>query len=129
MSPCLVFTGRLSDSGYGRVTTPHATHFAHKVMWEAEHGTVPDGMELDHLCRVRACANPAHLEPTTHRENVLRGVGPSAVNAVKTHCDRGHEFTPTNTYIPPKRPDERQCRRCRANLHYFQSVKGHPLLF
>lgn len=58
-------------------------------------------MVLDHLCRITLCCNPEHLEPVTQAENIMRGIAPSAFNAVKTHCKRGHEFTPENTYIQP----------------------------
>jgi hypothetical protein len=67
-------------------------------------------MHLDHLCRNTRCVNPDHLEPVTLAENVLRGVSSPAMNARKTHCDSGHEFTPANTYISPR--SERKCRAC-----------------
>lgn len=70
---------------------------AHRFCYELLVGPVPDGLVLDHLCRVRHCVNPDHLEPVTHRENVSRGVGPTAINSQKTHCKRGHPFTKENT--------------------------------
>lgn len=66
---------------------------AHRVSYEFEHGPVPDGMVLDHLCRTTLCVNPAHLELVTQRENILRGIGFAAVNAAKTHCPHGHEYS------------------------------------
>jgi hypothetical protein len=73
-------------------------------------GAVPEGLELDHLCRVRGCVNPKHLEPVTHRENLMRGESWSAVNARKTHCPEGHPYDETNTYIDGK--GRRRCREC-----------------
>ncbi len=71
-------------------------------------------MTLDHLCRNKACVNPEHLEPVTQKENVLRGVGPTAINAKKTHCIRGHEFNEQNTIFHP-RTNYRTCRVCKNN--------------
>lgn len=78
--------------------------YAHRVMYTALVGTIPDGLTLDHLCRNRPCVNPDHLEPVTYRENILRSRNAAAENARKTHCIRGHE-------LPP--PDERGRRTCK----------------
>jgi hypothetical protein len=67
-------------------------------------------LKLDHLCRNPACVRPDHLEAVTARENTLRGIGPTAVNALKTHCVHGHEFTPENTRMKGIR---RVCRECQ----------------
>jgi hypothetical protein len=83
---------------------------AHRAAYELAHGPVPPGMVLDHRCRERTCINPAHLEPVPNRENVLRGVGPSAVNARKTACKRGHPLAGPNLYRMPD--GRRQCRAC-----------------
>lgn len=70
-TPCLIWQGSLNDRGYG-MSSSGGWRLAHKVQWETVHGPVPDGLELDHLCRQRDCVNPAHLEPVTHAENMRR---------------------------------------------------------
>lgn len=74
---CWIFTGSKTYHGYPRIIIGSTqVHFAHRVMWELKNGPVPDGLELDHLCRNRACVNPDHLEPVSHRENCMRGQSP-----------------------------------------------------
>ena len=104
-----VFRGPIQP-GYGKYNIKRKTHSAHKFLWEAIHGKVPIKMHLDHLCRVRNCVNPAHLEIVTHKENILRGLSPSAFHAKKTHCINGHAFTDENTY---RYKNRRQCKACR----------------
>lgn len=84
---------------------------AHRISYTWLVGPIPDGLVLDHLCRHRECVNPKHLQPVTHWENIMRGVGPSPVNAAKPKCKYDHEFTPENTWINPK-TGWRQCRTC-----------------
>lgn len=71
---------------------------------------IPDDLTLDHLCRVRACVNPDHMEPVTIRENALRGETAAARNAAQTHCPQGHEYTGENTYVTTA--GSRRCRTC-----------------
>lgn len=105
---CWLFPGT-NAWGYGQVRVGTKTKRTHIVVWEILVGPVPAGLELDHKCRRRACCNPAHLEPVTHQVNLLRGEGASALNARKTHCKNGHEFTADNiTWIGTKR----RCRKC-----------------
>lgn len=99
-----------TPEGYGRWVVDGRERKAHRVAYELYVGSIPDGLELDHVCRNCACCNPAHLEPVTHRENLLRGNSPSAQAARKTHCSNGHEFDDANTRIG--RSGRRECRAC-----------------
>ena len=108
---CWVWLAGRQSAGYGLFYLDGSPKVAHRVAYEITVGPIPDGMQLDHLCRVRACVNPGHLEPVSNRENALRGVGPTAVNAAKTSCVRGHGFTPENTRISPS-SGKRTCRTC-----------------
>lgn len=98
-------------NGYGKFWLGEKFRAAHRLAYEAMRGPIPAGLDIDHLCRNRACVNPAHMEPVTRRVNTLRGVSSAAVNAAKTHCDSGHPFDDKNTYRPPGRP-VRGCRAC-----------------
>ncbi len=89
-------------------TSKHSAK-SHRVVYEALVGPIPEGLVLDHLCRVLNCVNPNHLEPVTHQENVRRGVGPTAVNSQKTHCPQNHEYTKENTYYGN---GSRYCKIC-----------------
>lgn len=87
---------------------------AHKWAYEHFVGPVPEGLTLDHTCRRRNCVRPEHLDPVTQRENTMRGIGPSAINAEKTHCLRGHPLSGENLYVPPG-GGRRGCRTCRRD--------------
>lgn len=111
---CWFWIGARTSTGYGNfaIVATRKTQrcaVAHRVAYEWLVGTIPMGLDLDHLCRVRHCVNPKHLEPVSRRTNLLRGIGPSAINAKKTSCPRGHEYTEANTY---SRLNRRQCRAC-----------------
>jgi hypothetical protein len=99
-------------TGYGRSAVDGRLTESHRLAYELLVGPIPDGLQIDHLCRNRACCNPLHLEPVTQRENVLRSEALSAKNARKTHCPRGHAFTDENTYVD--RDGWRRCRKCKA---------------
>lgn len=114
-SGCWLWRASKDPCGYGQVWWETRPHKAHRVVYTLAFGPIPDGMELDHLCKVRHCVNPAHLEPVTHQENLLRGDTFQAGNAAKTHCKRGHEFTAENIYL--LRDGGRRCRACRASAH------------
>ncbi len=109
---CHEWTRLLDRYGYGHFCANNKHWKAHR--WAFLHliGPIPDGLQVDHLCRNRKCVNPEHMEAVTVRENVLRGIGRTAVNARKTRCKEGHEFTEANTYIN-KSTGGRVCRKCR----------------
>lgn len=97
-SGCWLWTASVDLHGYGRINAHGRTRVAHRTLYEELRGPVPEGLTLDHLCRVRRCVNPDHLEPVTHAENVRRGEA-GAHNKRKTHCKHGHEFTTETTRI------------------------------
>ena len=104
---------RMSTEGYGVINVDQRSLMAHRVSYEAFVGPIPEGLQLDHLCRVRECVNPDHLEPVTARVNVLRSpIAQAALNAAKTHCPWGHEYTPENTYLYGPHRRWRTCRTC-----------------
>ena len=109
---CLLWVAGIGNSGCGNFYHDNRRTLAHRWLYEETHGPVPEGLELDHLCRVRNCVNPDHLEAVTHQVNTLRGVGASAKNATKTHCPQGHPYSPENTRT--ESGGRRRCRTCAA---------------
>lgn len=108
---CWEWIGCIDTSGYGRLSWQKRLQLAHRVMYELRKGPIPAGLTLDHLCRNPSCVNPEHLEPVTHRENVLRGAGATAKHARQTHCVRGHELVGHNLIIESY--GGRRCRECK----------------
>lgn len=106
-SGCWLWNGNKTKAGYGKFKVDGRDDMAHRVVYRLIVDEIPEGLHIDHLCRVRACVNPSHLEPVTHAENMRRGDGYSGRNARKTHCKHGHEFSPENTTI-----DKNGHRRC-----------------
>jgi hypothetical protein len=111
-TPCWVWQRFINPAGYGMKRVGPATRLAHRVYYVARFGAVPEGLELDHLCRVRACVNPDHLEPVTKRVNILRGEGTGAKYARRTHCAQGHPLSGDNLYIRPIN-GARVCLACK----------------
>lgn len=106
---CWLWTGYLNSKGYASFRVGGVQHPAHRVSHELFNGPISMGLEIDHLCRVRHCVNPDHLEAVTHRENIHRGIYP-----VQTHCINGHEFTEDNTgRTANKKGPYRYCRICK----------------
>src|SRR5207245_8252545 len=92
-SGCWEWTGAVQPNGYGRFDGG----YSHRFSFESFRYSIPHGLQVDHLCRNRRCVNPFHLQPVTAQVNQLRGNSVSGINARKTHCIRGHEFTDDNT--------------------------------
>lgn len=110
-SACWIWR-RTTKGKYGQAWDPATKRMrvAHRVVYERLVGPVPDGLELDHLCREQHCVNPDHLEPVTHQENVRRGFA-GAVARAKTHCMRGHLLAGENVRF--RQNGTRQCRACQ----------------
>ncbi|MGV7251879.1 HNH endonuclease signature motif containing protein [Mycobacterium kansasii] len=104
LSDCWFWQGAVQSKGYGSVGHQGRVWSTHRLAYELLIGPIPDGLQIDHLCRNRRCCNPAHLEPVTGRVNVLRAVR-------KATCARGHEYTPENTLLK-KGGTQRNCRTC-----------------
>lgn len=112
LDSCWLWPGWKNEAGYGMVHGAERDHMVHRVVFEHFVGPVPEGLVLDHLCRVKGCVNYSHVEPVAQRTNVLRGEGLPAENAVKDACKHGHEFTPENTRV--RKDGSRLCRACEA---------------
>lgn len=115
-TPCIEFQGKWrSKKGYGQKKVQGKKKYAHVLTWEQANGPKPEVMHLDHLCRNKSCVNLNHLELVTPKENILRGIGPTAQNARKTHCIHGHAFFGENLIIKINKngTKERKCRACR----------------
>lgn len=117
---CWLWEGSLTD-GYGKFEpTTHIYYRAHRYAYEMIVGPIPEGLTLDHLCRVRHCVNPSHLEPVSIGENNLRGESIAAQNARKTICKYGHPLDADNTWIVPS-TGFRRCRTCaRRNTNAWR---------
>ena len=112
-SGCWLWTGSIKPDGYGQLTFGSKSVGAHRLSYMVFIGDIPESLTIDHLCRIRNCVNPEHLEAVSMRENQLRGTSPMAHHARKTHCKRGHEFTPENTYArDPNGYGGRECKAC-----------------
>lgn len=111
---CWLWTAGLNGQGYGHFSLDGRMQRAHRVAYELLVGPVPEGLELDHLCRVRRCVNPAHLEAVTHRENTLRGDTVPASRAKLTHCKRGHPLEPP--HLRRTSNGSRRCWTCEKQL-------------
>lgn len=119
---CWLWVGSKINNGYGVIRKPRSakkkgTALVHRVSYEIAFGPIPDGLDIDHKCRVRNCVNPNHLRTCTRRQNTLWGIGPSAKNAQKTHCLRGHPLEGENILIRGNRRCCRECIRIRARKH------------
>lgn len=123
-SGCWLWTGSLTSDGYGQFRWGNKNNTAHRFSFVLHGGELVDGMHLDHLCRVRECVNPAHLEQVTPRENTMRGIGPGAVNAFKDACLAGHPFDEKNTYVNSR--GHRRCRACASRRELERRRRAAP---
>jgi hypothetical protein len=110
---CWDWTGALNSKGYGSVAHKGRVWSTHRLAYELLVGPIPDGLQLDHLCRNRSCCNPDHLEPVTPKVNSERGA-----QATKMHCVRGHALAGENLLIKKRGQlsPVRNCRTCRNEL-------------
>lgn len=107
-SGCWLWLGAPVSHGYGQVKRGNVRVGAHIAVYEEVRGPVPEGLELDHLCRVSCCVNPDHLDPVTHQENCRRGLVGQNMRS-KTHCPQGHPYFGDNLYLHKGR---RHCWTC-----------------
>lgn len=114
---CWIWQLAVDEDGYGQMmigawqTGKVRCARAYRVAYEEFVGDVPEGLELDHLCRVTRCCNPAHLEAVTHRINAQRG-DQGKWQKVKTHCPKGHPYSGDNLVVHESAPNHRRCRAC-----------------
>lgn len=106
---CWVWAGNKDRLGYGRFGYQGRLHLAHRASYALLIGDIPEGMDLDHLCRNPSCINPAHLEAVTHRENARRGLA-GANERMKTECPQGHPYSGDNLVVLSN--GHRRCRAC-----------------
>lgn len=110
---CWPWTARLDCHGYGRLNITSRWVMAHRFSYELHVGPIPEGHQLDHLCRNRACQNAKHLEPVTLLENVRRGAAGAYLRA-RTHCPQGHPYSGENLRVEIGKYARRRCRICRS---------------
>jgi len=117
---CWLWPGYTNEDGYARKNGVGV----HRIMWELTYGPIPEGLEIDHLCRVRNCIRPDHLQAVDHRTNTMRGGTIPAYNGAKTHCPQGHPYDEQNTRID--RLGKRYCRACGNERRRAARKAGKP---
>lgn len=123
-SGCWLWDGASYSRGYAGLSYKGQHWIAHRFSYELHKGTIPQGLHIDHLCRVRCCVNPNHLEAVTKLVNTMRGYSPHAIHARKTHCPKGHPFEGSNLYLTSK--GHRVCRTCRNKWSEKWRLKINP---
>lgn len=113
---CWLYAGEVVTQGYGRIqymlNGKKYHYYVHRIMYEETNGAIPNGLVIDHLCRIRICVNPSHMEAVTIAVNVMRGEGKLAKFARQTYCKNGHELTANNLRSRADRPNMRECLTC-----------------
>ena len=123
---CWIWVAGKMESGYGVFWVNPKMHVAHRVAYEALVAPIPSHLQIDHLCRVRHCCNPFHLELVTARENLVRGFGASGLNARKTHCPSGHPYSGDNLKVN-RTTGGRVCIECERsnNRNSYERKRRH----
>lgn len=121
---CLPWLGAVDSKGYGQFSLNGRLVRAARYAYALAGHSIPDGMEIDHLCRMHQCVRPDHLEPVTPAENNRRSTSPAGGNARKTHCPQGHRYSEENTYVSAK--GWRWCRTCRRDRKAKKRVETLP---
>ncbi len=126
-SGCWEWMATKNNQGYGQFWDEGRLVLAHRFTYLLNYSAIPQGLEIDHLCRNRCCVNPAHLELVTHSTNVRRGNGPEVARkgrGTRTQCPHGHPYDTQNTYITPE--GWRHCRICcvQRNREYRLALKS-----
>lgn len=124
-SGCWIWKGIPAKNGYGTLSINGKTHYAHRIMYQRYRGPIPSDLQCDHLCRIRSCCKPGHIELVTRKENILRGVGVSAFNARRENCPKcGGPYRKA----PPR--GTRICGPCtnrRAGDRHKQRMREDPV--
>lgn len=124
--PCIEWPYSRDTWNYGKVRKDGRNQMAHRVYYEESKGPIPDGFQVDHLCKNPGCINPLHLEAVTPAVNNERSDAPSAKNKRKTHCKWGHPLSGSNLRIRPS--GNRECRECaRQRTYAFYHKRPRPL--
>ncbi len=119
---CWVWKNNIKSNGYGSIWMDGRSRGVHRVAYEIAVGPIPTGLQIDHLCRVRACMNPSHLEAVTSKENIRRG-NTAQWQRDKTHCPSGHPYSGDNLYVHGGKRYCRSCSRASSRRYYRANLR------